>query len=137
MCSSCEGSNAKRIIYKKECNVFDPALRVELYFWMIDKFNKLCNALSTVGEIDKIGRGESNKFGALRKYLDECDRIELTLSFSDIEEILGTSLCKSAYPYAAYWEPSDTHILPNIIIDAGYQIELVDLLQKIVQLKKQ
>lgn len=135
--SSRGGSNAKRIIYKKECNVFDAALRVELYFWMIDKFNKLCNALSTVGEIDKIGRRESNKFGALRKYLDECDRIELTLSFSDIEEILGTSLCKSAYSYAAYWEPSDTHILPNIIIDAGYQIELVDLLQKVVQLKKQ
>ncbi len=135
--SSRERSNAKRIVYKKECNVFDSALRVELYFWMIDKFNKLCNALSTVGEIDKMERRESNKFGALRKYLDECDRIELTLSFSDIEEILGTSLCKSAYSYAAYWEPSDTHILPNIIIDAGYQIELVDLLQKVVQLKKQ
>lgn len=135
--SSRQGSDAKRIIYKKECNVFDSALRVELYSWMIDKFNKLCNALSTVGEIDKIGRGESNKFSALRKYLDECDRTELTLSFSDIEEILGTSLCKSAYSYAAYWKPSDTHILPNIIIDAGYQIELVDLLQEIVQLKKQ
>lgn len=49
--SSREGSNAKRIIYTKECDVFDATQKVEYFSWMIDRFNDLYNALSVVGEI--------------------------------------------------------------------------------------
>lgn len=50
--------------------------------------------------------------------------------------IIGETLCKSAYNYNAYWNPSATHILPHTIIEAGYEIVNVDLIGKSVELKK-
>lgn len=60
----------------------------------------------------------------------------MTLSFRQIEDIIGETLCKSAYNYNAYWNPSATHILPHTIIEAGYEIVNVDLIGKSVELKK-
>ena len=133
--SSRENSDAKRIVYKRECNVFDPTLQLELFTWMIEKFNALYNALVDVGEIDKSFK-TSNKFGALKQYLLDCGKDKVTLTFDKIERIIGTKLCKSAYNYSAYWQPSETHIMPNTILDAGYKIGLVDLIQKAVELEK-
>lgn len=41
--NSWEPQNAIKVLYSKCVE--------EVYSWMIDKFNKLCNAISTVGEI--------------------------------------------------------------------------------------
>ncbi|MGN0155348.1 MAG: DUF4268 domain-containing protein [Lachnospiraceae bacterium] len=51
--SSRENSTAKRIIYKRECEVFNPSKQEEIFSWMIDKFDELCNALIAVGEMDE------------------------------------------------------------------------------------
>ena len=48
--SSREKSVAKRIIYKKEADVFNPNAQENLYEWMIENFDKLQKALDTVGE---------------------------------------------------------------------------------------
>lgn len=69
--------------------------------------------------------------------LEGCGKLELTLKFVDIEEIIGCSLCKSAYNYAAYWSPSPTHTMPNTILAAGYKITSVDILSKSILLKRQ
>lgn len=134
--SSKRNSVAKRIVYKRECEIFNPAKQQELFSWMIDKYDELCNALVIAGELDE-EPSHDNKFDALKKYLQETNQDVATLSFSEIEEIIGTKLCKSAYNYSAYWHPSPTHTLPNTILDAGYKITLVDLLAKRITVEKQ
>lgn len=134
--SSKQNSVAKRIIYKRECEIFNPAKQAELFLWMIDKLDELCNALVAVGELDEDTSYEL-KFDALKKYLHESCKNKITLTFAEIEEIIGTELCKSAYNYSAYWHPSPTHILPNTILSAGYKITSVNLQSKNIFIEKQ
>lgn len=134
--SSREGSEAKRIIYKHEVDVFNPSKQEEYFAWMIDKYDELSNALIQVGEMYE-EQQEEDKFSRLKQYLENCGKSELTLNFSDIENIIGNTLCKSAYNYSAYWTPSPTHTLPNTILAAGYKVVCVDLKFKSVLLQKQ
>ena len=101
---------------------------------MIDKCEELSNALVQVGEMDEEPQ-EKDKFSKLKKYLEDFGKSELTLTFAEIEEIIGCSLCKSAYNYSAYWNPSPTHTMPNTILAAGYKIVAVDLLSKTISLR--
>lgn len=134
--SSKQNSVAKRIIYKRECEIFNPAKQEELFSWMIDKCDELCNALAAVGELDEETSHE-NKFDAVKEYLQASGKDKIILSFMEIEEVIGTELCKSAYNYSAYWHPSPTHIMPNMILDAGYKIISVNLLAKNILVERQ
>ena len=51
--SSREGSEAKRIIYKREADVFNSSKQEEYFAWMVDKCDELSNALVQVGEMDE------------------------------------------------------------------------------------
>lgn len=134
--SSREGSEAKRIIYKREADVFNPSKQEEYFAWMIDKCDELSNALVQVGEMDEEAQ-EKDKFTKLKQYLENCGKTELILTFADIEAIIGCTLCKSAYNYSAYWNPSPTHTMPNTILSAGYKIVSVDLISKELVMQKQ
>ena len=134
--SSREGSEAKRIIYKREADVFNPSKQEEYFAWMIDKCDELSNALVQVGEMDEEAQ-EKDKFTKLKQYLENCGKTELILTFADIEAIIGCTLCKSAYNYFAYWNPSPTHTMPNTILSAGYKIVSVDLISKELVMQKQ
>ena len=134
--SSREGSEAKRIIYKREADVFNPSKQEEYFAWMIDKCDELSNALVQVGEMDEEPQ-EKDKFSKLKQYLENCGKTELTLTFTDIEAIIGCNLCKSAYNYSAYWTPSPTHTMPNTILAAGFKVVSVDLLSNSLLLRKQ
>lgn len=107
----------------------------DIFEWMIEKYDLLHNALIAVREIDANQRTEK-KFDPLKEFLVNSTEAEMTLSFRQIEDIIGETLCKSAYNYNAYWNPSATHILPHTIIEAGYEIVNVDLIGKSVELKK-
>lgn len=133
--SSREGSEAKRIIYKREADVFNPSKQEEYFAWMIDKCDELSNALVQVGEMDEEPQ-EKDKFSKLKQYLENCGKTELTLTFVDIEAIIGCTLCKSAYNYSAYWNPSPTHTMPNTILAAGFKVVSVDLVSKSLLLQK-
>ena len=133
--SSKAGSIAKRILYRKEYDIFNPSKHTDIFEWMIEKYDLLHNALIAVGEIDANQRTEK-KFDPLKEFLLNSTEAEMTLSFRQIEDIIGETLCKSAYNYNAYWNPSATHILPHTIIEAGYEIVNVDLIGKSVELKK-
>lgn len=50
--SSKQGSIAKRIIYKRESEIFNPIKQQELFAWMIDKYDGLCNALVAADELN-------------------------------------------------------------------------------------
>lgn len=133
--SSREGSEAKRIIYKREADVFNPSKQEEYFAWMIDKYDELSNALVQVGEMDE-GPQEKDKLSKLKQYLENYEKTELTLTFADIEAIIGCTLCKSAYNYPAYWSPSPTHTITNTILTAGFKIVSVDLASKLLLLQK-
>lgn len=128
-------SNAKRIIYKQEFEIFNPDRQTELFAWMIDKFDLMCHALITVGEMSDEPQ-QKGKFAALKVYLESLHEIQLTLTFAEIEKIVGEVLSKSAYTYKAYWHPSPTHTMPNIIEGAGYKIISVDLIGNSIRLKR-
>lgn len=132
--SSKEGSEAKRILYRREADVFNPSKQEEYFAWMIDKCEELSNALVQVGEMDEEPQAK-DKFSKLKQYLENCGKSEFTLTFAEIEEIIGCSLCKSAYNYSAYWNLSPTHTMPNTILAAGYKIITVDLLSKSISLR--
>jgi hypothetical protein len=134
--SSREKSNAKRILFKREGDIFNPEKQDELFAWMLDKFDELYNALVEVGELSEESKS-IDKFGALKQYLVSSGKSDITLSFAEIESIIGTALCKSAYTYSAYWQPSPTHKMPNTILAAGYRIASIDLSGKRIALEKQ
>ena len=77
-----------------------------------------------------------SKFIGLERFLNTQANDSLSLTFEEIERITGEKLYPSAYKYDAYWRPSKTHVLPNLIIDCGYKIEKVDLKNKIIELKR-
>ena len=81
-------------------------------------------------------RRRTGKFNALKKFLTAQKNGTVQLTFSEIENIIAGPLCKSAYQYSAYWHPSETHTLPNMIIDAGYTIDNIDLQNQKIALKK-
>lgn len=103
---------------------------------MLDKFDELYNALAKVGELSEESKS-IDKFSPLKQYLVSSDKSEITLSFAEIESIIGITLCKSAYTYSAYWLPSPTHTMPNTILAAGYKIASIDLSGKRIALEKQ
>lgn len=134
--SSREDSEAKRIIYKREADVFNPSKQEEYFAWMIGKYDKLSNALVQVGEMDEKPQGK-DKFSKLKQYLENCEKNELTLTFADIETIIGCSLCKSARSYSVYWTPSPSHTMANTILSAGFKVISVDLVSESLYLQKQ
>lgn len=58
---------------------------------MIDKCDEPSNALVQVGEMGE-EQQEKDKFSKLKQYLENCGKTELTLTFADIEAIIGFSL---------------------------------------------
>ena len=79
----------------------------------------------------------NSKFWPLVNYLKTHDRSRIILTFEEIENILGVPLCKSARKYIAYWQPSATHTLPNLCLEAGYIITDVDLRNEKVCFEKE
>lgn len=133
--SSREKSNAKRILFKREADIFNPEKQYELFAWMLEKFDLLVDALISVDELDN-EEPFGEKFSAIKKYLESCGKSKIALTFAEVENIIGNELCRSAYTYPAYWKPSKTHAMPNSIVAAGYEVISVDLTSKRIDLAK-
>ena len=76
------------------------------------------------------------KFSEIKKYLESCGKSKISLTFAEVENIIGTELCRSAYTYPVYWKPSKTHTMANTIVAAGYEVISVDLTSKKIDLEK-
>lgn len=70
------------------------------------------------------------KFLNLAKYFRQCSKEKITLTFEQIEMILGLELPKSAYKHRAYWSKSKTHVFPNSWLNAGYKLNSINLKEK-------
>lgn len=133
--SSREKSTAKRIVYKHEADVFNPGKQEELFDWMIEKFDLLVDALVSADELDN-EEPSGEKFSEIKKYLESCGKSKISLTFAEVENIIGTELCRSAYTYSVYWKPSKMHTMANTIVAAGYEVISVDLTSKKIDLEK-
>ena len=76
----------------------------------------------------------SSKFYPVTNYL-RCSKADsITLTFSQIEELIGSHLCVSARKYPAYWHTSKAHMLPLAWEAAGYILNDLDMENETVTL---
>ncbi len=80
------------------------------------------------------------KYDPLYKYLLRCDSRIVTLTFDEIEKILGGNLPNSAYQYAWWWANEDVDITRHTHCiswqNAGYKQVSLDLRNKRVTFEK-
>lgn len=78
-----------------------------------------------------------NKYEPLLNYLRRSDRAEVTLTFSDIEAILGDALPTSARRQKAWWSNRTKGALQATAwMSAGYLAEAIDISQETVTFRK-
>jgi hypothetical protein len=69
-----------------------------------------------------------SKYDPLRLYLERLEVNSKTLSYDELEMILGTKLPNSAYNHKAWWESnSKTHTQSNAWSFAGYKVVEINL----------
>ena len=67
---------------------------------------------------------KAGKYISLTKWLSECNKANVSLTFSEIESIIGSELPASAYRYAEWWSNHPTHSQANAWMQAGYNAAL-------------
>ena len=67
------------------------------------------------------------KFYKLKEYFEHCDKNEVTLTFKEVEQIIGFQLTPCYYNHAANWSNTYTLKLPPAWLDAGYRSHNVDM----------
>ncbi len=67
-----------------------------------------------------------SKYSSLSNYLIASGKKDITLTFSDIERVLGFKLPQSAYTYHAWWA-NGGHSQSDAWLGAGYKVERIDL----------
>ena len=67
-----------------------------------------------------------NKYAPLEQFLQSSDQGFISMTFSELEQILGDTLPKSAYIYDAWWG-NGWHLQARAWLDAGYKAEQVHL----------
>ena len=65
-------------------------------------------------------------YASLNKYLLECGKGRVIMTFLELEQVLGFNLPKSAYTYNAWWA-NGGHSQAYAWLDAGYKVERIDI----------
>ena len=79
---------------------------------------------------------EQTKYWLLTRYLENCGKNELSLTFEEIEGILGFELPQSARDHAVNWSNTKTLRLPLAWLNAGYRTHNVNLFEGKVHFTK-
>ena len=74
----------------------------------------------------------SKKYRLLSDYLHNSEKKKLTLTFEEIEQILGFNLPSSAYNHRAFWANTTSHSIALSWLGVGYETVEVDKDKKIV-----
>jgi hypothetical protein len=74
-----------------------------------------------------LDEGAMAKYEPLRIYLESERRLTWRATFSEIENILKTSLPRSAHQYAPWWANDQTHVQAQAWMQAGWYTESCDL----------
>lgn len=74
-------------------------------------------------------------FLKLKQYFDALQGHTITLSFADIENILGSQLPKPAYEYISFWCPDKADQIAESWLQSGWRVENVKLGESISFIK--
>jgi hypothetical protein len=67
------------------------------------------------------------KYEPLRQWLkSESSRGEITMSFADVERLIGAVLPSSAFRHQAWWANDATHVQAEAWMSAGWLVDAVD-----------
>lgn len=58
----------------------------------------------------------------------------MTLSFAEVEQVIGKPLCKSAFKFQSYWYPGYNRPISNVIFNAGFDVKTVDMKNHVLYL---
>ena len=78
----------------------------------------------------------ANKYQKLNDYFSKATNSSITLTFEDIESILGFVLPDSARKHRAAWYEAG-HFMPKAWVENGYNIDSLDFRGQTVVFKKQ
>ena len=76
----------------------------------------------------------NTSFAPLGEYLSQQTEDSVTLSFADVERVIGKPLCKSAFKFYSYWYPGSNRPISNVIYNAGFDVDRVDLKNQLLYL---
>ena len=148
LCGICnrkiEPNQERTIIYKKLSK--DKTIRNMIYIHRKCKDSELIYIKYNTEEfknkdlldyIEEINLSEENnqkvkkkpsKFDKLTTYFHNSKKSKITLKFSDIEKIIGSKLCNSAYKHISYfYNHSDERAIANSWVSQDYKISKFDL----------
>lgn len=129
----------KIVIYQKQkLKRYKFTQRIDIYFNFIGRFemgkdDEIKEDTYVEEKEDKKYIHKNSRFLQITEYLKGQDR-EIELDFSNVEELIGRKLCKSARKYPGYWYASDNRPMGNAIYNAGYDIVKVDVKKETIKL---
>ena len=112
----------------------------KVFLEMMDRLSAL---EERVAKLESKGAAENDKsnsrlskFENLSAFFAEMKKDNITLSFSEIEKILGFKLSPSAREVKQYWSNSDSHSIAQCWLRYGYKTYAVDLQKETVSFRK-
>ena len=76
----------------------------------------------------------NTSFAPLGEYLSQQTEDSVSLSFTEVEKVIGKPLCKSAFKFYSYWYPGYNRPISNVIYNAGFDVDRVDLKNQMLYL---
>ncbi len=75
----------------------------------------------------------NTSFAPLSEYLSRQTEDSVILPFSDVERVIGKPLCKSAFKFYSYWYPGGNRPISNVIYNAGFDVDRIDLKYQLLE----
>lgn len=114
-----------------EAKVMVPADRVAEFYSLIGRWLAGEAALPAARRGSRRSRRASgptaSSYAAIGAHLKEANGNDATLSFDQIQEIIGRELPASAHRHRAWWANTDTHSQALTWLAAGWKVETADL----------
>lgn len=113
--------------------------QIDIYFNFVGKVELPCDESieeEPVIQEYKISTCAKRMYASFIQYMSEQTADELTLSFAEVERIVGDSLPKKICRHRSYWKPYKGRPMGLIIYNAGYDLKDIDVDNGIVRLTK-
>jgi hypothetical protein len=73
---------------------------------------------------------KDSKYAKLYEYFAKCTKYTFTLTFKELENIIGQKLCNSLYNYESYWKMKGKGVISNCWLSNGYLLKRIYLKEK-------
>jgi hypothetical protein len=117
-----------------EAKVMVPAERLSEFYALVGRWLAGEATLPSVRRGSRRSRRASgpsaSSYAAIGRHLANESGQEVTLSFDQIEDIIGRELPASAHRHRAWWANTDTHSQALTWLSAGWKVDAADLDQE-------